>query len=218
LSALERAPVRPSLQNHPVCIPTGESLLNGELTLPKDTVGLVVLAQDSDHSRDEVAKRDVAKVFNKYKLATLVADGPSFQEGSVYDIVLQADRLEHVALWVQQNPDTTGLYLGYFATGPGTSAALMAAARKPEMVEAVVSRGGRPDLAMEFLPMVKSAVLLVVAGRDPECLRSNTRALQYLNSDSTLNVIPRASRFFEEPGAMEEAVQLAALWFSEHLG
>jgi len=199
---LKRNMIEPVLQSHPVRIPMGKIVIDGELTIPVGSKGLIVFAQGNGRSAHEHS-RAVATVFNKHGLATLLTALPAST---------------HIAYWVQQNPETVGLHLGFFAAGPDVTAALITAAQQPELIKAVVSRGGRPDLIMEFLPLVKAPVLLIAAGRDPECLGFNQHALRKLNDTSTLNVIPRASKLFEEPGAMEEAEQLAALWFSQHLG
>ncbi len=204
------------LQSQPFSIPMGEDLLNVELTCPGNEAGIIVFTEETLVSRDSCSQT-IAEVFNKHDLATLLPDAPAFVEMHL-DVFKMAGRLERVALWAQRQPETANLSLGFFAIGDNAAAALVAATRHPDLIKAVVLRGGKPDQVLEYLPLVKAPVLLIAAGRDPGCLRSNRRALEKLNGNSTLNVIPHASQSFREPGVMEESAQLAALWFLQHLG
>lgn len=201
-----------------VLIPAERAILNGKLTLPKEAVGLVVLIQCDDHNCPHTSNDAVAKACHRYRLATLLVDLPSFAEGHSPDVFLSEKSIEHIALWLQQNAETAALLQGLFVTGTSTSAALITAARCPDLVKALVLCGGRPELSMDLLPRVKAPVLLIAGGRDPSGLRAHQSVLEKLNSDSTLHVIPRALHLFEESDPMEEAAQLAALWFSRHLG
>lgn len=208
-----------------VRLPAEKAVLDGDLTLPAGAKGLVIFAHGSGSSRKSRRNQYVAKVLNEYNLGTLLADLLTAEEEKIdqkthrmrFDIPLLADRLEHIMLWARKNPEIKNMPVGTFGASTGAAAALIAAARRPETVKAVVSRGGRPDLAMNFLPLVEAPALLIVGGHDPEVLRLNTQALEKLNGWSTINIIPRATHLFEEPGALEEAAQLAATWFEQYL-
>lgn len=131
-----------------------------------------------------------------------------------FDIPLLADRLVDIGEWVSRT--LSGLKLGYFGASTGGAAALIAASRQPDKVAAVVSRGGRPDLAMDHLSKVKAPALLIVGERDPMVLAWNKQALEKLNKNSRIDIIPRATHLFEEPGTLEDVAQLAAQWFERH--
>lgn len=209
----------------PVRIPAGKVMLDGDLTLPVHPKGLIIFAHGSGSSRKSPRNQYVAQVLNEHNLGTLLADLLTTEEEKIdrqtrhlrFDIPLLADRLEHMILWARENPAAKNLSVGTFGASTGAAAALIAAARRPETVKAVVSRGGRPDLAMEFLKLVKAPALLIVGGHDPEVLHLNRQALKNLNSRSTINIILRATHLFEEPGTLEEAAQLAATWFEQYL-
>ncbi|QQG35766.1 MAG: dienelactone hydrolase family protein [Micavibrio aeruginosavorus] len=212
-------------EGRPVRIPVGGIVLDGDLTLPINAKGLVIFAHGSGSSRKSPRNQYVAQVLNEHNLGTLLTDLLTADEEKIdrqtrhlrFDISLLADRLEHIILWAREYPETQNLSFGAFGASTGAAAALIATARRPETVKAVVSRGGRPDLAMEFLPLVKAPALLIVGGHDPEVLHLNREALEKLNIWSTINVIPRATHLFEEPGALENVAQLAATWFEQHL-
>ena len=154
-------------------------------------------------------------------LATLLLDlleeDEAQERRKVLDIELLADRLGAAADWLSRDPETRGLRLGYFGASTGAAAALVAAARLPESVGAVVSRGGRPDLANDALPDVVAPTLLIVGGRDETVLELNRQALQLLRCPSELIVVPGATHHFPEPGALEEVARLAGRWFLRHL-
>jgi pimeloyl-ACP methyl ester carboxylesterase len=133
-----------------------------------------------------------------------------------FDIPMLADRLIDIAAWLQDAPQTKQLKIGWFGASTGAGAALIAAARRPENIMAVVSRGGRPDLAGDYLPDVAAPVLLIVGGNDPQVLELNELALARLNIRSRLEVVPGATHLFEEPGTLERAAQVAAEWFQQH--
>lgn len=208
-----------------VRIPAAGVMLDGDLTLPANAKGLVIFAHGSGSSRKSPRNRYVAQVLNEHNLGTLLADLLTSEEEQGdrqtrrfrFDIPLLSDRLEHMILWACENHETKNLPVGTFGASTGAAAALVVAARRQDMVKAVVSRGGRPDLAMEFLPLVKVPVLLIVGGHDTEVLHLNKQALEKLNIWSTVNIIPCATHLFEEPGALEEAAQLAATWLEQYL-
>ena len=214
---LETDILRQALRSYPVRIPGRETVLTGGLTLPQDAAGLILFAGETGQNCRLSYHHAMARIFNKYKLATLLPDLQTLTKESCCDPLLHAEQLEHMTLWARQNPETAGLHVGYFSTGAGAGTALAAAFRQPDVVRAVVMRGGKTDAASKLLPLVKAPVLLIAGGRDPEGLRASQSALEKLNSSSTLNVVPSASHSFDEPGAMEEAAQLAALWFLHHL-
>lgn len=181
-----------------------KNLVHGDLTLPKHGAGLVILSQDKQNKLIE-------KILHKHSLGTLASDCLALDN-------FQATKLlEQVSLYAAQSSETDDLPIGYLASGAGNTAALIAASHHPELIKAVVVRGGHPDEALDFLPLIKAPVLLIAGGRDPTGLRSAQKSLEKLNSHSALNVIPRASASFEESGAMEEAAQLSALWFLRYL-
>jgi putative phosphoribosyl transferase len=165
-------------------------------------------------------------VLNEEGLGTLLVDLLTPTEEEIdretrhlrFNIPLLADRLKRITDWVQNNSDTRNLDIGYFGASTGAAAALIAAAIHVDVVQAVVSRGGRPDLAMDYLPQVKAPVLLIVGEYDPEVITLNRKALAQLNYNSRIDIIPRATHLFEEPGALEDAAQLAASWFRTYMG
>lgn len=218
------AQLRPALRA--VTIPAGQVQLQADVAVPAHPRGVVMFAHGSGSGRHSPRNRYVAEVLNGRGLATVLADLLTADEEAAdrarhhlrFDIPLLAGRLAHVDAWARQQPELREFDCGYFGASTGAAAALIAAATQASPVRAVVSRGGRPDLAGEFLPRVTAPVLLIVGGHDTDVLRLNERALQALNADSRLDVIPRATHLFEEPGTLEAAAQLAADWFTRHLG
>ncbi|MCR6657844.1 MAG: alpha/beta fold hydrolase [Asticcacaulis sp.] len=210
----------------PVVVPAGDMSLAGDLTVPEDAKGLVVFAHGSGSSRRSVRNRRVAKTLNDRGTATLLIDLLTSGEEEIdqqtrqyrFDIPLLADRLVDIAHWVVEQPALAALHLGYFGASTGGGAALIAAARQPDRIGAVVSRGGRPDLAAAFLDKVKAPVLLIVGGNDPQVLEWNEQALRGLNARSKLLVVPGATHLFEEPGCLESVANQAADWFKRYLG
>jgi pimeloyl-ACP methyl ester carboxylesterase len=206
-------------------MPVGKAILEGDMTIPEGAKGLVLFAHGSGSGRHSPRNRYVAGVLNESGFATLLADLLTAEEEVIdqrtrhlrFDISLLAERLEGITAWIQNNAATAKLALGYFGASTGAAAALMAAARQAGKIKAVVSRGGRPDLAGDFLPIVKAPALLIVGGHDPEVLTLNRWALEKLNPQSALSIIPGATHLFEEPGTLESAAQMAAEWFREHL-
>ncbi|SOD41390.1 dienelactone hydrolase family protein [Nitrosovibrio sp. Nv4] len=205
----------------PVKIPAGEVLLSADLTVPSEAKAIVAFAHGSGSSRHSTRNRYVAEMLNGYQFATLLADLLTEEEEVVdmrtrhlrFDIPMLAERLIHVAAWLQSEPRTRHLKIGWFGASTGAGAALIAAARRPENVMAVVSRGGRPDLAGDYLPDVLAPVLLIVGENDPQVLELNKSALARLNVQSKLEIVPNATHLFEEPGTLEAAALLAAEWF-----
>lgn len=196
-------------------------VVKGILTLPEEPKGLVIFAHGSGSSRLSPRNNFVARVLQKAGLATLLLDLLTPEEeidrANVFDIDLLSGRLEEATVWAGQNPETKELSIGYFGASTGAAAALEAAAKVGERIKAVVSRGGRPDLAMEYLPSVSAATLLIVGGSDDVVIQLNEQAFRELQAKKDLVIIPRAGHLFEEPGALAEVARLAAEWFSKNL-
>jgi putative phosphoribosyl transferase len=205
-------------------IPVGGVQLAANLTVPAQPRGLVIFAHGSGSGRHSPRNQYVADVLHERHLATLLADLLTRDEGDVdrvighlrFNIPLLAGRLSGIAQWAWEEAQLRSLPCGYFGASSGAAAALIAAADR-HRIRAVVSRGGRPDLAAQFLSRVSAPVLLLVGGHDPEVRQLNEEALQLLNGESQLDVIPRASHLFEEPGTLEAAATLAGAWFAKHL-
>jgi putative phosphoribosyl transferase len=212
-------PQRPGSER-PVVIPAGHAHLPGDLALPPGARGLVLFAHGSGSSRLSPRNRAVAAALRRVGVGTLLLDLLTAEEDRApevrFDIELLARRLlEARAFWLEQ-AEAEGLLVGYFGASTGAAAALLAAAREPAGVASVVSRGGRPDLALDELPSVKAATLLIVGGRDEAVLGLNRRALAVLQCPKELAVVPRAGHLFEEPGALEQVQALASDWFLRH--
>lgn len=200
----------------------GTSGLEGILGLPVTPPrGVILFAHGSGSSRFSPRNNYVASALREAGLATLLFDLLSKAEerdrANVFDIDLLADRLLAATAWAQESEPTRALPLGYFGASTGAAAALVAAARLGDRIGAVVSRGGRPDLAGGALPRVKAPTLLIVGGRDTEVLALNRAALRELHCESTIEVVPEATHLFEEPGALEAVVEVARRWFLGHL-
>jgi putative phosphoribosyl transferase len=193
----------------------------GDCSVPEDATGLVAFAHGSGSGRLSPRNRQVAETLNAQRLATLLFDLLTDEEAAdrriVFDVELLAARLEAVKGWAARQAPLAGLRTGYFGASTGAAAALIAAADQPEGVDAIVSRGGRPDLAAERLAAVRAPTLLIVGGADVEVLRLNRLALERLRAPAELAVIPGATHLFEEPGALEEVAMLSAGWFVRHL-
>lgn len=209
----------------PVATPEGTAHLVGDLVVPADPVGIVVFAHGSGSSRMSPRNRAVADHFQREGLATLLFDLLTAQEERIdertrelrFDIGLLSDRLGQVKDWVGRQPPTARLNIGYFGASTGAAAALVAAAELPENVRAVVSRGGRPDLAGAYLTKVRAPTLLIVGGQDTAVLEMNRDALSRLPCEKSLEIVPGATHLFPEPGALEQVANLAATWFTRHL-
>lgn len=213
-------------QEQMVGIPADGEVLEGDLALPARRAGLVLFAHGSGSSRHSPRNRYVAGVLQQQGLATLLFDLLTPQEEAVdartahlrFDIRLLAQRLVGATDWVLEQPATRHLALGYFGASTGAAAALVAAAERPEVVRAVVSRGGRPDLAGAALARVRAPTLLIVGGADVPVLHLNREAIRALGArDTRLAIVPGATHLFEEPGALAEVARLAAEWFARHL-
>jgi len=197
----------------------------GDLTVPNDAQGVVVFAHGSGSSRRSRRNRQVANRLTELKLATLLVDLLTEQEDVLdqstrelrFDIGLLARRLTLAANDVTNRPSTTGLPLGFFGASTGAAAALVAASEDHDRVRAVVSRGGRPDLAGGALPLVSAPTLLIVGGNDPIVLDLNREAIEAMRCERELIVVPDATHLFEEPGALERVAGLAGDWFARHL-
>jgi putative phosphoribosyl transferase len=206
----------------PVEIPAGRRKVNGILTMPAQPLGIVSFAHGSGSGRFSPRNQFVARVLQEAGLATLLIDlleeSETQDRRRVFDIKLLAERLDAATQWLGSESETRGLRLGYFGASTGAAAALLNAARRSDSIDAVVSRGGRPDLAMDNLPGVTAPTLLIVGGRDPEVLELNRQAQTLLSCPNALVVIPGATHLFEEPGALERVAHLAEEWFLRHLG
>lgn len=212
----------PSMRD--VEVPAGGRLLPGHLVVPESPVGLVLFAHGSGSSRLSPRNRAVADSLHEEGLATLLFDLLSPEESAdrakVFDISLLGARLEEATNWVRESPGVEKLPLGYFGASTGAAAALVAAARLGEGVSAVVSRGGRPDLAGDALASVTAPTLLIVGGRDEVVIDLNREAQRLMSAcaESRLEIVPGATHLFEEAGTLEQVAQLAGSWFCRHLG
>lgn len=214
-----------SVEERLVRVKAGSATLEGNLNLPEGARAVVLFAHGSGSSRFSSRNRYVARVLNEAKLATLLIDLLTPEEEAIdqrtahlrFDIRLLAGRLVSATDWLTQNVDTRHLSIGYFGASTGAAAALVAAAERPEVVHAVVSRGGRPDLAGAALPRVRAPTLLIVGGDDVQVIELNRAALALLRCEKQLVIVPGASHLFEEPGALDEVARLAREWFRQHL-
>ena len=204
-----------------VHIPADEIRLEGELILPSGAQGVVAFAHGSGSSRHSPRNTFVAGVLQAAGLGTLLFDLLTRAEDTDYemrfDIALLTRRLIAAARWLQQQPQTQTLGLGYFGASTGAAAALQAAAALGSAIQAVVSRGGRPDLAGSALAQVQTPTLLLVGGEDHGVIELNRLAYEQLPGDKQLIIVPRATHLFEEPGTLEEVARLASQWFTQHL-
>jgi putative phosphoribosyl transferase len=205
---------------HEVSIPAGPAVLPGSLVLPERAVGIVLFAHGSGSSRHSPRNRFVADTLQQARIGTLLFDLLTEDEAkdrrNVFDIGLLAGRLLDAARWTLVQPAASNYPIGLFGASTGAAAALAAAAQEPR-VRAVVSRGGRPDLAGPWLARVRAPTLLIVGGQDTEVLELNRQALAQLTCTRHLAVVEGATHPFEEPGTLAEAAGLARDWFSHHL-
>jgi dienelactone hydrolase len=199
----------------------GPLALPGELALPADATGLVVFAHGSGSSRLSPRNTYVARQLHAQGLGTLLFDllteGEAAQRANVFDIALLSARVGAALAWLADRAELAALRIGLFGASTGAAAALVAAAEHPQRVAAVVSRGGRPDLAGDYLPRVQAATLLIVGGHDHAVLQLNRDALAALRCEKQLEIVPGATHLFEEPGALESVAALAAHWCARHL-
>ena len=207
-----------------VQIQAGRADLFGNLHIPDEAAALVLFAHGSGSSRHSPRNQFVAHTLNNAGLATLLFDLLTPEEESIdartaelrFNIGLLAERLVHATKWAKQQEQTRDLRIGYFGSSTGGGAALVAAAEIPEDVGAVVSRGGRPDLADEALPKVQAPTLLIVGGNDDVVIELNERARDRMRCEVKLEIVPGATHLFEEPGALEKVAKLASDWFLLH--
>ena len=209
-----------------VQIQAGHAILSGNLSIPENAVGLVLFAHGSGSSRHSPRNQFVARTLNDAGLATLLFDLLTPEEEAIdmrtrehrFNIGLLAERLVHATRWAKRQEQTRGLRSGYFGSSTGGGAALVAAAEIPEDVGAVVSRGGRPDLAGDALPKVQAPTLLIVGGNDDIVIELNEMARDQMRCEVRLEIVSGATHLFEEPGALEKVAKLASDWFVNHMG
>jgi dienelactone hydrolase len=208
-----------------VHITAGPVTLEGNLSLPRGARGIVMFAHGSGSSRLSPRNRYVAQLLNQARLATLLVDLLTAQEEAIdlrtarlrFDIGLLAERLVGATDWLLEHPQTRELQIGYFGASTGAAAALVAAAERLDEVAAIVSRGGRPDLAGPRLPQVRAPTLLIVGGNDVQVIELNRAAFAQLRCEKQLVIVPGATHLFEEPGALDEVARLAREWFQRYL-
>jgi putative phosphoribosyl transferase len=209
-----------AVKSKEVVIPAGKARLNGLLGMPPDAKGVVIFAHGSGSGRLSPRNNFVAQVLKEADIATLLVDLLQEFEAldwrKVFDIDLLADRLSVNARWVQDQPETRGLPLGYFGASTGAAAALQATAREPQGIVAIVSRGGRPDLAIDYLALVRSPTLLIVGGKDNGVISLNKLAYKELRCPKEMVIIPGATHLFEESGTLEKVAELARDWFLKY--
>ena len=206
-------------------IPLGNVVVEGTLTLPPGTRGVVLFAHGSGSSRFSPRNQYVAKEFNKATIGTLLFDLLTQEEEETdivtaeyrFNIPLLAQRLIGATEWLRNDPQTKRFAFGYFGASTGAAAALIAAAKLPNEIAAVVSRGGRPDLAGEYLPNVVAPTLLLVGGLDAEVIELNQEAMDQMTAEKKLTIIPGATHLFEEPGTLEQVAKFSKDWFLRYL-
>jgi dienelactone hydrolase len=213
------------IREEELTLPSGDVRLQGTLSSPASPAGLVLFAHGSGSSRLSPRNRYVASILHGFGLATLLFDLLTQEEEELdevtanlrFDIGLLAARLVQATDWARRSPKTQGQPLGYFGSSTGAAAALVAAAERPEAVAAVVSRGGRPDLAWNSLERVHAPTLLIVGGEDAHVLALNERAYEHMTTTRRLAIVPGATHLFEEAGALQAVARLAGEWLGDHL-
>jgi putative phosphoribosyl transferase len=214
------------LSGHDVTVTSGAVTLRGLLGVPSDARGVVLFAHGSGSGRLSSRNNFVARSLQDARLGTLLIDLLTEDEERIdagtghlrFDIAFLAKRLQAATTWLAQSPETRAFKIGYFGASTGAAAALVAAAEMPDHTHAVVSRGGRPDLAGQHLPKVKAPTLLIVGSRDVPVIPLNEDAFAQLRCEKKLEIVPGASHLFEEPGTLEVVARLASSWFSKYLG
>ena len=210
------------IREREVLIPAGNMKLAGIFSLPPKPAGVIAFAHGSGSGRLSPRNAYVAGVLQQAGLATLLFDlldvSEELDRRKVFDISLLADRLLAGTLWLQEGADTRALKIGYFGASTGAAAALEAAAREPKGIAAIVSRGGRPDLAMDYLDRVKAPTLLIVGGNDRTVVALNQEAFENLKCKKHVAIVPGATHLFEEQGALEKVANLARDWFLRYMG
>src|SRR5437016_980257 len=208
-----------------VQIQAGPAALDGNLSIPENATALVLFVHGSGSSRHSPRNQFVARTLNNAGLATLLFDLLTPEEDAIdartaelrFNIELLGERLVHATKWAKQQEQTRNLRIGYFGSSTGAAAALVAAAELPQDAGAVVSRGGRPDLAGAALPKVQAPTLLIVGGRDDIVIELNEQARNQMRCEVKLEIIPGATHLFEEPGALEHVAKLASDWLIDHI-
>lgn len=204
-----------------VQVESGPARLEGMLGIPEGAHGVVLFAHGSGSGRFSPRNQFVARVLREGGIGTLLIDlleeWESEDRSKVFDINLLAERLLSATEWLQADPEAKDLAIGYFGASTGAAAALQAAAKLGDPIKAIVSRGGRPDLAMEYLPKVTAPTLLIVGGEDWPVIPLNREAYELLPGPKELAIVPGAGHLFEEPGALEEVARLAREWFARYL-
>jgi putative phosphoribosyl transferase len=214
-----------NIKSRPVQILAGEKRIHGNLNIPERSTALVLFAHGSGSSRHSPRNRFVAEALNEGGIATLLIDLLTRDEESIdletaqlrFNIPLLADRLSAATNWMRTQTATENLRIGYFGASTGAAAALVAAAKHPDIVDAIVSRGGRPDLAGAHLKNVHAPTLLIVGSHDPVVIELNQQAASELTVEYRLEIIPAAGHLFEEPGTLEHVAELAREWFEDYL-
>lgn len=226
MAAPERSTDQRATEQHTVTLAVPEAgHIDGDLVAPDHPRGIILFAHGSGSSRHSPRNRRVAAALREYGFATflmdLLTEAEERQDAGTaqfrFDIQLLARRLELASTWVAEEPSTARLPLGYFGASTGAAAALVAAAQGAHRADAIVSRGGRPDLAGTALTQVRAATLLIVGGHDQQVLELNEAAAVQLPGPHEIQVVPGATHLFEEPGTLDEVARLAAEWFSAHL-
>jgi pimeloyl-ACP methyl ester carboxylesterase len=215
----------PISTSEPIQIRVADVSINGDLSVPTHATGIVVFVHGSGSSRFSRRNRAVAEVLMRARLGTLLLDLLTEPEERTdattaafrFDIPRLAERTTGIVDWITASPRTASMPLGLFGASTGAAAALIAAAQRPQAVRAVVSRGGRPDLAEAELENVTSPTLLIVGGRDEVVIELNQQALGRLSGERDLRIVPGATHLFEEPGALDDVARLATTWFLSHL-
>lgn len=209
-----------AMNESPVRLTKGPLSLEGTLRLPAQALGMVVFAHGSGSGRFSPRNNFVARHLQQGRVATLLIDLLTPDEAEdrrkVFDINLLADRVLSAKAWLEQDARTKRLGIGYFGASTGAGAALQAAARDPSSIRAIVSRGGRPDLAEPYLPSVTAPTLLIVGGDDAPVIEMNRAAYRLLSCPKHLVIVPGATHLFEEPGTLEQVATHALIWFQQH--
>jgi dienelactone hydrolase len=212
-------------KEHIISIPVKNIKLEGKLFFPQDAVGIVLFVHGSGSSRLSPRNQSVANVLNQANIATLLFDLLTYDEERIdqftgelrFNIEFLADRLTAVTTWVSQQTEISGLPLGYFGASTGAAAALLATASQENKIKAIVSRGGRPDLAEKLLSRVNSPTLLIVGGEDKLVIKLNELAMAKMSCIKQLEIVPGATHLFEEPGTLEVVAEIATNWFLKYL-
>lgn len=207
-------------------MPAGRVAVGGYLAVPEEARGLIVFAHGTGSGRHSPRNRHVADLLHAGGLATLLIDLLTAEEEERdlvtrehrFDVPLLAERVAGAVRWAAEVDETSGLAVGLFGASTGAAGALVAAAEEPERISAIVSRGGRPDLAAEALPRVRAPTLLIVGGLDTQVIEMNREAMASMSAEVELEIVEGATHLFEEPGKLDEVAAMARDWFARHLG